>query len=1835
MKSLKTEPTKILTDSASFQLVRTNPKLTGNVKIMVNESGDMWLESIKANRELSKDLYSKVQIDTNQSHAANIFRFFNSGQTPTEIIFDISELVDSTKTSKDFKDQYDFSHYFSGAKYLASNKYLERMSYFAPLYLKKDTPSHFIVFKISGPANSSLDLIREQYTVGLNRSQYLKDLFSKASIIKTFNIGPETQVGKYIQKYTSDPNFPISPLSVNFKEGEFTTWNGILINEGTIGYRGELLNSLYSSSQPLKAFEENITNGFSRHGVLFPDILNFEFIFNDDQADLFEFNRYLGIYVNQIELTQLDLDLDRAWTERFTWDNSERLRKKYLETDNVILPQTNPNGVVLPFKNSTVNISEFKNIFKTSDDYYLTYLSDKDNNLYIPKLNHGIEQNYDISSSVTISSDGVIATCDFPNHQYLSGDKINIISPISGINGTFQITVINQNQFTYLITTQTVASQILAQARKLISEVEVVPFQIDLGAARLVELANPSDTLIIATVDSHGYSTDNVIVIESSDPEYSGEFLITVIDSNTFSYRVSLAPSSALASGTCRKELDTFKIRFANTKVDLGKFFGQENKIFLQDAGSVNTLPANSYSVITLNGNLSNYDEIKLYHPNGTRLDSIGKYELIQATVDYPLIPLPGEYYAYNDYDGVLGYDEFYINSSGELYEVSQALADCINSIRNRAFTAYSYDNQVFIKLNAPGDLDKDYQLSFYSPIGDYSTFEILGESGEILKPFIGGASKGSQRLIINSGHLEKLEKAGDSVFIKTSDSYSRIKKISNLVDEITETNSVSAQTRSKAIASYLNNISIVLDESETPTVKNNEFLMNLKFRSSFGLLSMFAIKDLDFDFYNSQYDNFPEIDLYQYYFIPPGVNLLEPGITYSVQGGSIEVDNLQVEDDDTFVVSSQTKYSVVSGLPVVIFKSDSFINPLLPISDKNNEITDFPGFSILKDPSKIIQVDETDYSKKYLNGATSTEYDYYRENESLDFATRSKILPYITKWGLKNSTDARSNQYRLNTELIFGRNNFSPDHFDAYQNPINFTHEWFYIESAFNYLNDDLTLSKNNYYFEASFDYQNKLLTDSNYFINFFTYTPTNSDGKEVGPAQFRYSTLTKNKAGQYEAFFKGFKIAFRDVADSNSVGADNKPLYQLNSDRFDSYRFSCILKPVKEEIDSNTQQPIKYQIIEHRGFKFIVIVIEVSIGYLNEIDQYWHTGGKSLVTTDTDNSINSLNDTLTVPGKYLFDTINGDYRITFNSENVSNLSHTLLYSLKHKKYQSERNAFSNIKFGEKFNITTSGVLTDNTNKKVTIRKIDNPNIDEYPSSIASDLAQPTTNTVIFYKDLRAGGNVFLDSRQRSSVPNSVLTNPISSILTSTYDNYAILDITAEIPCLVKLKDNITFDVVSMQLPYGVTSILENNYVFKGFSAGLQYHERFLAKLSFANFKKLVNEQNNRTQYSVIEYYSYGEDGSIADDPKFYLEILDVDIITKTNQVIALDTDEVPTQFANQRSIGTEYEVANLTRQYELNRYSGEYTPLVQEYSQFLSNFSFTKNNISTPIDLTNIKINTYNQTLLTIPNFSHIKIADSQILELEADDTYSPIYPKIGEVAIAQSPYFLFSGNWDWGFHRKYLNKFESEPVSGALRLEEDDSFISKLITLPETIRIMDFDKSNPAQFYKIENETIDINLVDISNREIVIKETSTSVDGIINLNNTIIRYLITNGFANKFNEYLIASPEYIGNFNTIEEYAKEYIRVNILKLYNIEVNEFYAKSSANILTSSTVNGANPNGIDFTFISDRDRFVQGYSIMKSLQINKKERLILKFSFAKPAGQGLLVSPNIKIKFI
>ena len=1977
----------LLTEDSSFQLVRTNPKLTGNIKIAISDEGGMWLESIKANPELSKDLYSKVPIDTNQSHPANIFRFLNSGSTPNEITFDLTEQVDSTKTSKNFKDQFDFSHYFSGVKYLASNKYAERMSYFAPLYLKKDVPDYFIIFKIEDPANFPLDEVKQKYDAGESKTDYLIDLFSKASIIKTFDLRAETVPGKYLRDYLNNPNFPTSPLSVSYEENDFTTWNGILINEGTFGSRGELTYDLYSSSQPLKFFEENITNGFSRNGIIFPNILNLEFVFNDDSSAKYDFNRYLGVYVNAIELTKLDIDLDRAYLTRGTWENTPRFRKNFLETDEVVLTQSNPDGVIIPFKSSIVNVSEFAPTFTDSDNLFINYISDKDNNLYMPNLTQPFEIEYSIEQNVNLSliDFKLVDTASLTSTGTLYSTLNNVTTTATlGLGSGLIVNILDDGL-------GGVASFTIVNGGSGYAIGDTVIINSGSSDAVLTITAIISGTLVNANLTSHGYETGNLVVISSSDPAYSGEFLITTIDTDNFEYTVTISPILGTAIGTSKKELSTGQFRFANTKIDLGLFFGQSRNLFLQDLGESTKVGGHSYGVIkieyigkvntftqltagtgyisslnisttggsgtgltfdiidngsggilsavinqpgtgyrvgdtiTISGgsgatikitdviqsNLNNYDEIRIYHPNGTQIDSIGKYDLIVATQAYPLVPNPGEYYVYNDYDGILGFDEFYMNGTGTASQIASALTGCINGIRNAAFSAYQYDDRVFIKLRPIGDYDTLHKISLFSPTADYSVLTIndLYTGSQLVSTqfsFLGGSKEIGNRLILDAGHLTKINQNFDSILIKSSDSWSKIRKVSQYIDEITETNSTTQALRTRTIDQYENKIVVVLEENETPTITNKEFVMKPKFRPSFGLLSFYLIKDLDFDFYSSTYTNFPNIDLYEYYFIPEKTNLLSPGIDYVVYGGKIvylvnkgtgylttlnvsttssgsgigltvditansigqieyinivnpganyvngEIITISsgnfdatlelVESRYTFTPSILTSYSILGGSPIVTYRplvSDTLALPIItgtnsnivPINDVDRELKEFGGFSILKDPSKIVPQNtsnEYELKTKYLNGFTDTEYDFYKENESLDFALRSKIIPYITIWGIKNGKDTRDNPYRLNTELIFGRNNFSPDHEDRTQNPVNFTHEWFYIESKFGYVNDESTISQNTNYFEIGLD-DTALVNDPMYFINYFTYTPTTLAGKEVADTQFRYSSLIKNSAGQYEAFFKGFKIAFKDVTDPTVFGADGKPVANENSTRFEGYKFSCILKPVKEDINDQTQQPVSYKVIEHRDNKFIVIIIEVVLGDVDDlsIDPYWKSGSNPILTTTNFNDHTLFTPVNPDPSvTQPFATINGDYRIVFDANAVSNVTHTLLYSLKNKKYNNLSGAYSNTKMASKLDLAGGVDSADRT-----IKRLPNVNIPNYPAILPEDIIKPTANTPIFIKDAFTGFDLFLVEVLPSFVP----TFPIVNTIDYTLDQFAHYSVTNQTGLIIPTAPPTVGVSLYGIIPVGLTSIISNYYTFKVLTGGENYYERLLEKISFAKFKKYINELNPIVNpNSIIQYYSYTGAGVLATDSNFYIEIPDISNVEKVNQVITKYTESIPIQFAGQADIGTAYEVASLSRRYELNRYKGEYEPVIQNYSIYHSNYKF-KNNLINDLSLSNTRLNSDVSKLLTIQNFNHIKVADSQILVLESDESYLPIYPKINEVAIGKKDYFLLRGNWDWGFHHRYTNKETSVPVSGALRVEEDDSFLAKLITLPEAIELEDF---------KIEyiDATQEFNTVDISKIEIVAKETPLAIEGVINVNNVLTRYLIEDGIDAKFNEYLINSNQFIGNFNSISDpdilvssYVREYIKLNILKLYDIDTNEFYSKQNTALVSTSQQAGSNPNSIEFVFLNDQQRFTQGYNILKSLQINKKDKLILKFSFAKKQGSGLSISPKIKIKFI
>lgn len=1652
---------RILEDSSSFQLVRTNPKLTGNVKLTIDSKDGIWLNSIDANNELSDSRYKKFPVNAELSLAKNMQNFFNGGQTPREIVFDLSESFDSTRTSRDYKDQYDFSKYFSGVKYFAQRRYSEKMSYFAPIYLKNEVPDYFIILKIKDPLNKRIDYIKEEYP--FDREAYITETFKQSTIVKTFNLREGTKIGDFIRRHINSDYFSQSQLNVLYGESELTEFKGILYDSGVMGSRGENLYDIYSQSNPLKYFEEFVTLGFERNGVIFPNIINMEFIFDDDSAELYDFDRYVGFYVNAIELSKLDVDLDRMYDERGTWENTPRLRRRIYEDEEVQVNQSNENGVILPVKNSEVLFSDFNDIFQDKENLFFNYIQDKDGNLHLPKL-------------------------DFP----------------------------------------------------------------------------------------YGLDED-----------------------------------------TNGDEINSSKIIMSDKKLNVGKFFGPSFE-FLQDAGFASKIRGYSTQYLKV-AYFNHLDEIKVYHQFGTRSDASGNYDSIIAVQGFSETPNTGDFYVYNDIDNITGEDYFYFNSGGSPEEISKAISECINRIRNISIKSYSIDEYVFIKSRVAGNYDNNIKLQFSSPTLDYLGIEIDKKTGgdlvNNLISFKGGSIEEGNRLIIDAGHIIKIEDNINDLLVKTSEGWSKIRKVSNYQDLIDERNLLTDESRKRVIGEYFEKIAIILEEDDSAEVEFGEFVIYKKHRPSFGLLSFMQIKDFDLEFYSSEYLNFPIIDLYKNYFIPEGLSLLDSNYEYEVIGdGTIEIEGTQYSGGDIISLPASAEkysYSIVSGDVYVSFSSD-IVNPGnrldVPINDQNKELQEFPGFFLIKDPDKVVDEERGRFfelRQKYLNGIAESEYDFFKENYTTDFSLRSKIIPYISKWAIPDGKDSRSNPYRLNVELPFGFNNFSPDHEDKTQNPDNFTHEWFYVESKFNFKDSRETASLNNSYFEEPFDL-NRALTESDYFIEYFTYTPE-YDGIEVERTQTRYSPVVKNSLGEFSTFLKGFRIKFKDFIDPENVDLSGRPVFNPESTRFNGYRFSALLKTNTVDINDDTVPPIRYRLIEHKDFKFIVLLIELNIVGYDDIDDYWKTvdtsGGPALTTVDRTNFF-QLDPR--VGTNVLINSIDGEYRIKFddiNGEKISDLTYNILYSIKNKKYNNLENNFSNVKLSQKINISSSGAFNSGGNQ---IEGIINSNYPNYPSLLSDEVNFIGISNFLLLNNFTTGEESYVDYApglipQQSNTLSSATSN---NLIFSTNTDLYTVDLTSVSPIF--------------SIPTGITAnYFKQNYQFKIASGGINYFESLIQKLSFGEFKNRVNSAD-----PFIEYYSYSFDGTLTEDSEitWYADIPDVSNVTKIDAIVPEPDTNAPSGLTSSGAIGYAYYRYPLDNSYELNRYSGGFSPAFKDVSVFKSNFKFTVNDID-DLESGNTRINIDVADSFKLKNFNHIKVSDYEILTLESDPIFEPRYELVGEISIGRSDYDLLNSNWDYGFHHKYVNKSTKIPVSGTLRIEEDDSFIAKIVNLRENIDLEDFNTAIVS----------DINTIDISDFEIVYVDETNSITGIINLENVLTRFLLNDGISQKFEDFLFENTEYIGNNNSIDDYVKKYIKLNILKLYEIDKIELYTRGN----TSTTASDANPNTVEFEFLDDIGRNKSGYKLNSNLQINKTERLLLTFTFNKNINSGLLVSPKIKIKFI
>ena len=1462
--------TQLAERNVSFQLLRTNPKLTTNVKLTIDSGGDLWFNSIDANKQLTSQQYKRFSINENSSHEVNLYKFYNNGKTPSTIAYEAGSTIGKTAIAKDLKDQYDFDLYTSGAKYLSSRQYSEKFTYLAPLYLDQVVPNKFVIFKVNGPSN---------YTAGQGKDldgnvkpeDFATDLFKHATIVKVFDMSPTSKIGKYLENIRKNPMFTKNPLYVNYKKDGFSLYRGPSIKTGTYVELPEQLSTVLTRALPLLKVEQFVTQGFERNNVIHPKILNLEFLFNDDTSNPYEFNRYFGFYCNDIDLETFDLDLEAMFNTKAqaidSIDSSAAISSSVISGGTVKAITVDPlthkiyiggtftsyngypaNGIVrlnstgeidfsfdygTGFSAATVNtieLDKFGNVYIggeftayngtavqnfvklntdgsiNSTDFYfnfpvntihitpnqdiyvggkfttyknngittstvglvkidltgiidtsfnvgsigfagmfgtsslvkkihvndsnkvtvvgdfITYKSTSANGIVQLNPNGSIDTNFIYGTgfnSVTTISDLVV---DEIGSVYVSGGFTNYNSTTvnrlikltdtgsidtsfnyqTGANGTISKITLDLNGDFYLGGSFTSYKGVPAKGIARIFSNGELDFSFNTSTGLSPQTVND----IVVHDESHIYvaggfnkfqeiSTGGLLNLANIGTDNDQVLPTTYKSSDDISFALTNPTGvkfrgmnltqdlSDLANNRTSKDTlffpylktkegqlhlinsedwnqsgSTVTFKIDDTSFDLGLTFGP-NELVTQETATVSTIDSKSTVSIEIVSKPSHLDTIRIYHPSGSilnPLDQNGKYDELVFTRGY--LPLATPYtLAYS-----AGVSTNYINGDIDLDLIAKAISDISDQLQNTSISGVTLNNTAFLQSNRYGDAYGELKVKII-PVSSSSIFVKLNNSFTTNIVYADGGFLNKSHAIIDIGNISKLTPLLSDIVIKTDQNWSSISRLCNVTDLIK--NGLSESDRALAISNFNNKATIQLTDDESVNVKYGKIEIRKVFRPKVGVLSIFETMDFNFSTYSSDYSRNLLLDLYKDFYIPAGAKVLDfTKYTYKAIGtGSISINgtvygptDLAASGERNLIWQNTPNISYFENIDgdVILAYGNKLplttLDPLnttfsdrldIPYVDESDDALDYIGpFSLKADHSTAALSSVTyPYREKFVSGNLSSEYHAYLENFITDFATDGRVIPYINKWGIADSSDSRDNPYRLNSDILFGKDNFGPSHRDTSPTPEKMTHEWFYIESDFGYTGDIKSIRNNYSYFNESLEI-NQLISDQTYFEKYFTYVPE-VDSTQIARPQYRYSILNKNQFNkQYETLFKGAMLRFYELAQDGSTIA--------NTSRFEDYKFSILLKPVKEDATVN-RQPIKYRVIENTNSKSITIVIELTIGHKGQIspvlfNSEWSLAANSefaisLATNSTIN-VSLLNDTFTYAAPHKFTT-------------------------------------------------------------------------------------------------------------------------------------------------------------------------------------------------------------------------------------------------------------------------------------------------------------------------------------------------------------------------------------------------------------------------------------------------------------------------------------------------------------------------------------------------------------------------------------------------------------------
>ena len=1020
----------------SFGLVRTNPKLTTNVKIVADSKDKVYLESIDADPLLSKSIYKGFEV-TGGSYSRDLNRFYSQGSSllPKSIAYKTYEIDDSTGIKDRYKSQYDFT-YAMGMTPKNSRLYTEEFSLFFPLWVEpSNIPDYFLIFKIDGPVaiNSNDPTVISQVNTidngDFDASTYLEYMTSdpdnfwnnfikKSKIIKTFDLTQRTAIGRYIRQHAKDPLFPESSMYASLKKGDLTYWQGMSYNEGGFCKKGQDIYTDFTLiDKTIIESEDFLTMGFQTNSVIHPNVLNLEFLFDDEEQDKYKFSRYFGLYVSEAQLGQFEIDGNALFVDKnyevsqtpapiknnFGYANNTTDQIQYNDSGIKVYPKvlsythpstTGPTGAVI-FNGRLIN-------FEETQYARIPYVKDTMDNFYSINATNDWSSTYAVNPT---GPTGPVTHITYNSFLRLKNDKVNWKN-FSGF----------EDPYTYI------------------------------GAIKTDKKGRPNFSFrVIGEI-----TTGDQIRIKETD--WTDSSISSTIDYYTVTGNFSLPAGTNLGLSFSTKGTNTQIASAIAKAINYISVETEEHQIF--EAISIN-------------------DRVIVF----TRLTSENwnsiKYTMFSSSITFPW------------------------------------------SLPNKFLTTSTIS---------------------YLPSPIAYTTGITGKYFE--STFTGGCDNPNARFIVSVEDLQEMKDENDPVYLKTTIGFDKADKYSFYVDE-------PVFDSSGKIISFNNiekYVSYHLEDTTQSIVYTSERKLALYHtaKNSNGYLSIYPIKDFDFDFFDTSYSKSADSnidELYSWYTTSFDATF-SPTFDYS----ALDATSRAFIDS---MIGPTSSFYVGGGFQTLSGEIDDLL-------DQNIKIT--------------------------------SEYDRLNENVLPELALSSRVVPFINKWVYDNDyVDVRENPYRLNSDQSFGYSNFSPSFDDFNSNSKFFTHEWYYLQeyppymsfeeklNSFSYFDGPITVtdlpfigsSGSTAYYNgltgATGASANLLSIAEDYFLSYFT---RETIGGTAIPRDFKYSQFEYGSSAKHpETLFRGVKINIKERTEYSSIDYNIESLKFLPSSKYNGYKFSALL--------------------------------------------------------------------------------------------------------------------------------------------------------------------------------------------------------------------------------------------------------------------------------------------------------------------------------------------------------------------------------------------------------------------------------------------------------------------------------------------------------------------------------------------------------------------------------------------------------------------------------------------------------------------------------------------------